>query len=499
MHKAPPDSTSPSPLVSLIPVAVLILLMTLVIKLFGSGALYGGSQVALIIAAGVTIAVSMGVYHNPWKELEESIEDNLKAICVAMLILLMIGTVSSSWMLSGIVPAFICYGLQCISPKVFLLAVCLICAIVAVVTGSSWTTIATIGVAMIAIGEALGFSPAWTAGAIISGAYFGDKISPLSDTTVLASSTAGVPLFEHIKYMMITTVPSFAIALIIFLIASLCHTAPSAAVTSEVSDALRRTFNITPVVLIVPAVTCFLIVKKVPALLTLLLASAMAGVMALIVQPDIMAEVAGADRLTFESASRATFLSYFNGAAIDSGNESLNRLIETKGMNGMLPTVFLIICAANFGGTLVGSGMIQSITGYMMRRISSRVGLVASSVFTGIFCNMATSDQYLSIILNCSLYRELFEDKGYEPRLLSRTAEDSTTVTSVLIPWNSCGMTQSTVLHVPTMTYLPYCFFNLISPLMSILVAATGYKIYRSVISPQSDSQSAPEESTGKA
>ena len=481
MHKASPDSTSPSPLVSLIPVAVLILLMTLVIKLFGSDALYGGSQVALIIAAGVTIAISMGVYHKSWKDLEKSIEDNFKGICVAMLILLMIGTVSSSWMLSGIVPAFICYGLQCISPKVFLLAVCLICAIVAVVTGSSWTTIATIGVAMIAIGEALGFSPAWTAGAIISGAYFGDKISPLSDTTVLASSTAGAPLFEHIKYMMITTVPSFAIALIIFLIASLCHTAPSAAVTSEVSDALRRTFNITPVVLIVPAVTCLLIVKKVPALLTLLLASAMAGVMALIVQPDIMAEVAGADRLTFESASRATFLSYFNGAAIDSGNESLNRLIETKGMNGMLPTVFLIICAANFGGTLVGSGMIQSITGYMMRRISSRVGLVASSVFTGIFCNMATSDQYLSIILNCSLYRELFEDKGYEPRLLSRTAEDSTTVTSVLIPWNSCGMTQSTVLHVPTMTYLPYCFFNLISPLMSILIAATGYKIYRSV------------------
>lgn len=474
-------STKPSWIVSLVPIAVLVGLMALVIRYFGADALGGGSQVALIAATGITIAIAILIYGCPWERLEEAIKDNVRSIGTAVMILLMIGTIGGSWMISGIVPTFICYGIKCISPTIFLFAVCFICALVSLVTGSSWTTIATIGVAMIAIGNALGYSEAWTAGAIISGAYFGDKISPLSDTTVLASSSSDTPLFTHIRYMMITTIPSFVIALTVFLLVSIFHKAPSVAQTDMVVTALKANFNITPWVMIVPVLTIWMIVKKVPALLTLLLSSLMAGTLALIAQPDVVMNVAGAgyDHLSFEAAFKGTMLTYFGDTGVDCGDQALNELVATHGMNGMLPTIFLIICAASFGGTLKGSGMIQSLTDSLTRHIKSRTGLVAASVGTGVFSNMATGDQYLSIILICSLYKKLYAQLGFENRLLSRTAEDSATVTSVLIPWNSCGMTQSTVLHVPTLEYLPYCFFNLISPFMSIFVAAIGFRIFR--------------------
>ncbi len=474
-------NTTPSWIVSLIPIFVLIALIFFVIRSFGADALSGGSQVALIFSAGVVIAIAMFVYGCPWQQLEDAISNNIKGIGSAILILLLIGAIGGSWMVSGIVPTFICYGLKCISPSIFLFAVCLICALVSVVTGSSWTTIATIGVAMVAIGSALGYSAAWTAGAIISGAYFGDKISPLSDTTVLASSSADTPLFTHIRYMMITTIPSFVIALIVFLVVSLLHTTPSVAQTDEVVAALHSAFHITPWVMLVPVLTCVLIAKKVPAVLTLLLASLMAGLTAVIAQPDIVLQISelGGDRLSFASAFRGTMITYFGSTNVDCGSAQLNELIATRGMNGMMSTIFLIICAATFGGTLAGSGMIQSLTDQLTKHVKSRTGLVSASVGTGLFANMAMGDQYLSIILICNLYKKLYADLGYESRLLSRTAEDSATVTSVLIPWNSCGMTQSTVLHVPTIEYLPYCFFNILSPCMSILVAAIGYKIFR--------------------
>lgn len=468
---------SPSWWVSLIPVIMLVGLMALVITFFGADALLGGSQVALITSMGVAIAIAMIGYGCPWEKLGDAINDNIKSIGTAILILLMIGTIGGSWMISGIVPTFICYGLKIISPSIFLFAVCLICALVSLVTGSSWTTVATIGVALIAIGSAQGYSPAWTAGAIISGAYFGDKISPLSDTTVLASSCAAIPLFTHIRYMMITTVPSFVIALVIFLVVSLCHASQAACEADQMANVLSSKFNITPWVFVVPVLTGIMIARKMPALLTLLLASLMAGILALIAQPGIVAEIGGGSTLTFESAFKGTVTSFFGDTAIDCGNAGMNDLIATHGMNGMLPTIFLIICAASFGGVLKGSGMIQSITERFTRSVRSRTGLVASTVGTGVFCNMTMGDQYLSIILTSSLFKKLYADLGYEGRLLSRSTEDSATVTSVLIPWNSCGMTQSTVLHVPTVEYLPYCFFNILSPCMSILVAALGYKI----------------------
>ena len=405
--------------------------------------------------------------------MEGAIADNIKSIGTAVIILLLIGAVAGTWMVSGIVPTLIYYGLKVLSPKIFLLAVCLICALVSLMTGSSWTTVATIGPAFIGIGLALGFSPGWTAGAIISGAYFGDKISPLSDTTVLASSVTETPLFTHIRYMLITTVPSISIACIIFLIASLLHQGGSPVVAAGFSEAIKGSFNISGWLMLVPVITGILIAKRLPAMITLSIAALLAAVAALIAQPEIIANIGDGNSF------KGVFISLYGNTSIETGYEALDSLVQTKGMNGMMSTIFLIFCASTFGGTLKGSGMIQSLTDALTRHIKGRTSLVASTVGTGIFSNLVAGDQYLSIILTTSLYKKLFEDKGYESRLLSRSAEDSATVTSVLIPWNSCGMTQSTVLKVPTIEYLPYCFFNLISPVMSILIAALGYKITR--------------------
>lgn len=473
------SSRKPSSLVSLTPFLVLIVSLFGVIRFFGADALEGGSQVALLFSTAFTVAISLAFYGGKWSHIDAAISDNIRTIGSAVIILLLIGAIAGSWMVSGIVPTLICYGLKVLSPGYFLLAVCVICALVSVVTGSSWTTIATLGVALLGIGAALGFSPGWTAGAIISGAYFGDKISPLSDTTVLASSTTGTPLFTHIRYMMITTVPSFVIACIVFLIASLCHDTEGAAQSAQFSEALHSSFRISPWLLIVPVLTGVLIAKKVPAMLTLFLSALMATIVALIAQGGIVAGIGGEDALTLRSGFRGAMITLYGSTGISTGNESLDALVQTGGMSGMLNTIFLIFCAATFGGSLTGSGMIQSLTEALTRRIKGRTALVGSTVLTGVFSNTVAGDQYLSIILTTSLYKNLYEEKGYESRLLSRSAEDSATVTSVLIPWNSCGMTQSTVLKVPTVDYLPYCIFNLLSPLMSILIAAIGYKIFK--------------------
>ena len=475
----------PSWKVSMIPFIFLIAVLVLVIKVFGSDALAGGSQVALLMASGVVVAISMIFYKIPWKEFEEGIVDNIRAVGSSILILLLIGAVAGSWMVSGVVPTMIYYGMKVIFPSVFLFASCAICALISIMTGSSWTTIATVGVALIGIGTAQGYEPGWIAGAIISGAYFGDKVSPLSDTTVLASSSAGTPLFTHIRCMMITTVPSFVIAMLVFLVVSIMHETPSQIETADFSHDLLSTYNISPWLLLVPVFTGLLISRKVPAILTLFVASVIAGIFALIFQPHILGAVAMdslPDRsmpLSFLDGFKGLFVSYYGSTAIETGNAALNDLVSTRGMSGMMNTIFLIIAAVTFGGTLVGSGMLQSITEMLTRYIKRRVTMVSSTVGTGIFANMITGDQYLSIILTSSLYKKLYEERGYEPQLLSRSVEDSATVVSVLIPWNSCGMTQATVLKVSTLHYLPYCIFNLISPLMSILIASIGYKIAR--------------------
>ena len=464
--------------ISCIPLVFLVGLLVLVIRYFGSDALEGGSQVALLLSAGLAIAIGIFGYRQSWKSFEKSIDDCFSSVATSILILLLIGAVAGSWMVSGVVPTLVCYGLDIISPRIFLFATCAIAAVVALMTGSSWTTIATVGVALLAIGNALGYSPGWTAGAIISGAYFGDKVSPLSDTTVLASSSSGTDLFTHIRYMLLTTIPSICVAMLVFLLVSIFHKGESSLMTREYTEALQATYNIRPILLLVPIFTFYLILRKVPAILTLMLSAFAAGIAAIAFQPEQLCAIGGTDGVCFEGCYKGLMYSWFSSTGVDTGSEMVNNLTRTRGMQGMLNTIFLILCAVTFGAAMTGSGMFQSITEALTRHIRRRVPTVGATVMTGIASNIITGDQYLSIILSANLFRKLYEKNGYENRLLSRSVEDSATVCSVLIPWNSCGMTQATVLGVATMSYLPYCIFNLVSPLMSILIASLGIRIY---------------------
>ena len=467
---------SPRPIVSAIPLLVLIALLVFVIAVFGSDSLNGGSQVALLLAMAVCVTISMTVYRMSWKLFERQIMKTIGDVSITLVILLTVGMLSGSWMVSGIVPTLIYYGVQIISPQFFLFTSCIICALVSVLSGSSWTTIATIGVAFIGIGHALGMSEAWTAGAIISGAYFGDKMSPLSDTTILASSAAGVDLFRHIRYMVYTTVPSFTIALVIYFIAGLGISSGEALHVGQYTEGLANTYHISLWTLLVPVLTGVLIARRAPSLITLFLSSVMAGITALILQPHILTEIAGGGE-GLVALFKGLAIPYYGATKVETGDAALNELVSTGGMAGMLNTIWLIISAMCFGAVMVASGMIQSITRVIISYVKSLFGLVANTVFTGLFFNLSTGDQFISIVLTADMYRETYKRMGYQKRLLSRTTEDAVTVTSVLVPWNTCGMTQSTVLGVATLTYLPYCFFNLLSPLMACFVAALGWKI----------------------
>ena len=468
-------------LIALIPVIVLVALLALDISIFGSDAILGASQVSLLIATGICVWLSMWLYKTPWSTFEDAIRSNVGDVTNAIVILLLIGALSGAWTASGIVPTFIYYGLKIISPKVFLLSACALCALVSVMVGSSWTTIATIGVALMGIGKAEGFSDGLIAGAIISGAYFGDKISPLSDTTVMASSINRVPLFSHIRYLMVTTVPSIVITLVVFTILGLSHEGAPAAQVEQYARALDRTFNLTPWLMIVPLVTAWLIVRKRPALIVLAISTLLASVFAILFQPDMVAGIG--EKLVQGSRAKIFFAgtmeTVYNAVTISTGNPEVDALVSTRGMLGMLNTIYLIICGMCFGGCMRASGMLREISRLILPLARRRFGLVSSTVVSGTMLNGIVSDQYLSIILTSDIFRDTFDKEGYERRLLSRSVEDSATVTSPLFPWSSCGMTQSTILHVPTIAYLPYCFFNWISPLMSITVAALGYKIFK--------------------
>ena len=469
----------PSPLHSLVPILVLVALLFVTIRIFGSDALSGGSQVVLLTATAVCCLIAMGYSKVRWKAIELAMINNISGVATALIILLIIGALSGSWMISGVVPTLIYYGMQIIHPSFFLTSTCVICAIVSVMTGSSWTTIATIGIALLGIGQAQGFDDGWIAGAIVSGAYFGDKISPLSDTTILASSVTDTPLFKHIKYMMITTVPSIVITLVIFTVAGLTHEATASDQIAMYSASLKETFDISLWLLIVPIITGILIAKRIPSIITLFISTALAGIFALIFQPHLLQEISGLPIENMQSQFKGLIMTFYGSTQIQTGNPDLNELVSTRGMSGMMNTIWLIICAMCFGGAMTASGMLGSITSVFIRFMKRTVGLVASTVASGLFLNICTADQYISIILTGNMFKDIYQKKGYESRLLSRTTEDSVTVTSVLIPWNTCGMTQATILGVATLTYLPYCFFNLISPLMSITVAAIGYKIKR--------------------
>ncbi len=469
----------PSFIASMIPLAVLTVLLYFVIVTFGSDSISGGSQIALLTSTAVCAIISIIFYGGKWQKIEEAIVENLRTSASAIIILLLIGAISGSWMLSGVVPTMIYYGLDLLHPKIFLVATCVICALVSLLTGSSWTTVATIGVAFMGIGSALGFSEGWIAGAIISGAYFGDKISVLSDTTVLASSTVGVPIFTHIQYMLYTSFPAFIVALIVFSIVGFTGIHGVEADVSLYTDTIVSTFNISPWLLLVPVVTGVLIALRLPAIITLFTSTFLASIVMLFVQPDIMCEIVGATNLEAIDKFKAIFMGCYGPTSIATPVGEVTDLISTRGMSGMLSTIWLIICAMCFGGAMAGSGMLETITRLFLRVVRGRVSTVAATLSSGFFFNLCTGDQYISIILTGRLFNRLYDEQGFESRLLSRSVEDSATVTSVLVPWNSCGMAQATVLGVATFTYLPYCIFNIASPLISLLVATIGINIKR--------------------
>ena len=465
---------NPHPLVAALPIAVLLSFIIFILLVLPDDALSGASQIALLVSSAVCIGISMLFYKMSWHAFESVINATIGESSTSILILLLIGIMSSTWMVSGVVPTLIYYGVQIMSPSFFLPCACIISSIISVMTGTSWTTIATIGIALLGIGDALAIPAPYTAGAIISGAYFGDKMSPMSDTTVLASTMAKADLFSHIRYMMYTTVPSITITLILYLIIGLGFDSSNIEI-SQYTTTLDKTFNISLWTLLVPVFTGILIYKKVPSLITLILSAFAACLCAAILQPGILAGIAGSTEVSALSLFKGIMITCYTNTNIDSGVEAINELISTRGMAGMLNTVWLILCAMFFGSCMVASNMLLSLTQIILRAIHSTTSLVSTTVASGVFLNMIMGDQFLSIIMNASIFRKEYEDRGYRPELLSRSTEDSATVTSVLVPWTACGMTQSTVLGIPTLVYLPFCFFNIISPFMSCIVAALGF------------------------
>jgi NhaC family Na+:H+ antiporter len=469
----------PTLLQGFIPIIFLVVFLSLNVVFFGDDTLSGANQIALLLAStvGGIIAVMLG--HN-WYDVRKIIVSSIGSAMPAMLILMLIGALAGTWMLSGVVPTMIYYGLKILHPKIFLFATMVICSLVSLATGSSWSTVATIGVALLGIGNALGFNEGLVAGAIISGAYFGDKMSPLSDTTNLAPAMAGTDLFTHIRYMVYTTGPTMVISLAIFLVIGFTYEFHGAeANVSATLHAIESTFNISPWLFLVPVLLIIIIVKKMPPLPSIMAGALLGGVFALLFQPHIVEQVSGVTGNFAKASYIAVMKSMYGKVSIVTENPQVNELLTTRGMAGMMNTIWLIITAMIFGGVMESAGLLVKITEMIIRFAKSTGSLVASVVASCIFFNVTASDQYISIVVPGRMYAKTFRRRGLRPELLSRTLEDSGTVTSVLIPWNTCGATQSTVLGVPTMTYLPYCFFNIISPFMSVFMAAFNIKIRR--------------------
>jgi NhaC family Na+:H+ antiporter len=448
---------------------------------YGDMATSGANQIALILSAMAAVFVGFWL-KVPFTFMLDGVLKSINSSMSAILILRMIGALAGTWLISGVVPAMIYYGLQILNPTIFLVATCIVCSIVSVATGSSWSTVATVGIALLGIGKAMGMHEGVIAGAIISGAYFGDKISPMSDTTNLAPAMAGTDLFTHIRYMLYTTVPSLVITLLIFIgIGLFTNHSGSQENTVALSQAIKSKFNINPLLFIVPAVVIWMVVKKVNAMAALLVGSLLGGVFAVIFQPHIIGEVAGAAGDFAKQSYMAVINAMSSEVKVVTDNEIANGLLKAKGMYGMLNTVWLILAAMCFGGVMESVGLLQRITEPLVNRAKSIGSLVTTTAGSCVFVNLTASDQYLAIVVPGRMFAKTYKDRGLAPENLSRTLEDSGTVTSVLVPWNTCGATQSGVLGVATLVYLPFCFFNIISPFMTIFFAYAGIKIRKLV------------------
>ena len=462
---------------ALIPVVALILMLFYnVFFVFGDNALNGSNQFILLL--GAAVAAIVGFFKKTsYSQMLNEVSENLKSTTGALLILLMVGALSGTWLVSGIIPTMIYYGLQLLNPTFFLVATVIICAIISIATGSSWTTSATVGIALIGIGETLGISLGMTAGAVLSGAYFGDKMSPLSDTTNLAPAMAGAELFTHIKYMAITTVPTFIITLLLFFIIGLNIEVSGTPNVSDKLEAINNAFNISPWLMLVPLAVVVLIVKKTPPLVALLAGTLLAALTSVLAQPQILMSIAETDSYNFETAYKGVMQSITVETAVETTSADLNDLFSSGGMQGMLNTIWLIICAMVFGGVMDAIGALSRISKALLSLATSTFGLFASTVASCLALNVTASDQYLALVIPGKMFKKAYKDKGLAPENLSRTLEDSGTVTSVLVPWNTCGAFQSSVLGVTVADYFLYAFFNWISPFMTLLIAGLSFKI----------------------
>lgn len=469
-------------LYALLPVFFLVILLFInIVYIFQDSGLDGSNQIILLLATGVVYVCARGVGIN-WETLFNGVLKSIQTAMPSMLILLMIGSLSGTWLIGGIIPAMVYYGLKILDPYVFLVASCIISALISVATGSSWATIATVGVALLGMSRGLGIDVNIAAGAIISGAYFGDKLSPLSDTTNLAATVAGTDLFTHIRFMLNTTIPSISIALVLFFILGLFNL-PQNDINNlqNILNTLETTFHISPILFVTPLLIIILIVKKVHPVLVLFLGSLLGGLTAIIFQQEVIVSLNIIEGSIFEINYAAFMKAMYGDIAVITGNETLNELFKSTGMAGMLNTIWLILCAMIFGGSMQASGFLATITQSILRFTRNTTSLIISTTSTCMFCNLTISDQYLSIIVPGKMYTETFENQGLKPQGLSRTLEDSATVTSVLVPWNTCGATQQAVLGIATFSYAPYCFFNIISPFMTIAFATFFKKQYRKI------------------
>ena len=468
----------PGLLLSISTLLILIALLALCVVFFGDDATSGPIQIALLLSTLLTAGIAIFFLKVPWSKVEDDISENIRQTAPTLLILLAIGALTATWMLSGTVPTMIYYGLRIISPRFFIAITFVLCSVVSILAGSSWTTVGTIGVAMLTAGKLIGLPTGWMAGAIISGAYLGDKLSPLSDAVNLSVTVSGADLYKHIRYSLHTVIPAFIICFAVYLIVGL--TLP---VTAEVEmtaelDAIRNTFNISPWLLLIPCLTIFMVVKKVPAFLTLFVSALAGGLVAFWAQPQIVLQISG-EGSGIGTVITSVFKMMSTPVAVGTGNPLLDNLTSTRGMSGMINTVWLVICIMSAGGALAGSGMLETLTNALIRMIRGAGSLVATTIGTCVVSNMILSDQYMAILLPGKMFSQTYRKLGYAPELLSRTLGDSATVSSVLVPWNTCAVIQSTVLGVATMAYFPYVLFCFVTPVIAILLAAFNFKIHR--------------------
>ncbi len=459
-----------------LPIVALVLLLSLNVSVYGDDALGGSNQFILLLGGAVAAMVGFGQKIS-YKQMLQQVAENLKSVTGAILILLFVGALAGTWLVSGIIPAMIYYGLQILHPTFFLAACIIICALISLATGSSWTTSATVGIALIGIGKAMGLPVGMIAGAVISGAYFGDKMSPLSDTTNLAPAMAGGELFSHIRYMTITTVPTILVTLLVFLIIGFTQETTAVAQTEPLLLAIKERFSINPILFIVPVFVVVLIARKTPPLVALLIGTLLGAVFALLFQRPLLAELAGEAQLDMTAGYKVLMDTITVSTVVETTNPMLNDLFQSGGMAGMLGTIWLIICAMVFGGIMDAIGALKSISTALLSWAESTFQLFASTVVSCLAINVTASDQYLSLVVPGKMFEQAYKDRNLAPENLSRTLEDSGTVTSVLVPWNTCGAYQSVVLGVSVAEYFIYAIFNWISPFTTLLIAAMGYKI----------------------